>query len=331
MTRITVRGAAVCLVSIGISAAGTKAAPADVLLVLNKGDNALALVDPTSGTVTARIPTGVGPHEIVASADGKFAFVTNYGDREPGATLSMIDIAAQKETRRVALGGLRRPHGAIFADGKVYFTAEANKLIARYDPAADRVDWFMGTGQDYTHMLVANKDVGQIFTANIGSDTITSIQKAQNANGWKETIITVGKGPEGIDISPDGKEVWAANSQDGTVSIIDATAQKLKETLDVKTKHSNRLKFTLDGALALVSDAEGDEVIVIDAATRKERKRIKVGKVPLGILMEPGGTRAYVATSGVNGVDVIDLKTLEVVSHIATGSDPDGLAWAASH
>src|SRR5262249_25812194 len=195
---------------------------------------------------------------------------------------------------------------------------------------ADRVDWFMGTGQEYTHMLVANKGVTQIFTANIGSDSVTAIQQTQNGNGWKETMVAVGKRPEGIDISPDGKEVWAANSQGGSVSIVDAGSAKLKETVDIKTKHSNRLKFTLDGTLALVSDAEGDEVVVIDTATRKERKRIKVGKVPLGILMEPSGARAYVATSGSNAVDVIDLKTLEVEKHIETGGkDPDGLAWAA--
>jgi YVTN family beta-propeller protein len=309
-----------------------QARPGDALLVLNKEDNSLAIVDPTTGKVTGRVPTGNGPHEIVTSSDGKFAFVTNYGDREPGSTLSMIDIVAQKETRRVALGALYRPHGVIFADGKVYFTAEANKLIARYDPASDHVDWFMGTGQDYTHMLVASKNGQQIFTANIGSDSVTSIQQTPNGRDWKETVIRVGKGPEGIDISPDGKEVWAANSQDGTVSIVDASLNKLKQTVDIKTKHSNRLKFTLDGGLALVSDAESNEVVVIDAPTRQERKRIKVGKVPLGILMEPSGARAYVATSGSNAVDVIDLKTLEVVNHIDTGGkDPDGLAWAQGH
>src|SRR5215469_3302351 len=236
----------------------TLAQKSDALLVLNKADNSLAIIDPATGKVTGRVPTGTGPHEIVASSDGKFAFVTNYGDREPGSTLSMIDIAAQKETRRITLGGLRRPHGAVFADGKVYFTAELNKLIARYDPATDHVDWLMGTGQDFTHMLVASKDLQQIFTANIGSDTVTAIQRTQNANGWKETIIAVGKGPEGIDVSPGGREVWAANSEDGTVSIVDATTNKVKETVDIKTKHSNRAKFTLDGTLVLVSDAGGD-------------------------------------------------------------------------
>src|SRR5215475_15203948 len=91
MARIGIRVATVCLALTELVAAAAKAAPGDILLVLNKGDNALALVDPASGKVTAKIPTGVGPHEIVASTDGKFAFVTNYGDREPGSTLSMID------------------------------------------------------------------------------------------------------------------------------------------------------------------------------------------------------------------------------------------------
>lgn len=320
----------VCLSATGLISSGAGAqTPGAVLLVLNKADNALAIVDPESGKAVGRVATGEGPHEIVASSDGKFAFVTNYGAREGGTTLSMIDVAAQKETRRIALGALRRPHGAIFADGKIYFTAEANKLIARYDPAADRVDWLMGTGQDFTHMLVASKDVRQIFTANLGSDTVSAMQRTADANGWKETLIRVGKGPEGIDISPDGKEVWAANSQDGTVSIIDASTNKVVETVDIKTKHSNRLKFTLDGGLALVSDAEGNEVVVLDTATRKERKRIRVGKVPLGILMAPGGARAYVAISQDNSVAVIDLKTLEVIRNIPTGNDPDGLAWGS--
>jgi YVTN family beta-propeller protein len=318
-----------CVSAAGLLSLGATAqAPTAALLVLNKDDNALAIVDPVNGKVVGRVPTGEGPHEIVASSDGKFAFVTNYGAREAGTTLSMIDLAAQKETRRVALGALRRPHGAIFADGKVYFTAEANKLIARYDSAADRVDWLMGTGQEYTHMLVASKDLRQIFTANIGSDSVTAIERTADGNGWKETQIAVGKGPEGIDISQDGKEVWAANSQSGTISIIDAATHKVLQTLDVKTKHSNRLKFTLDGTLALVSDAESDDVVVVEAASRKEIKRIKVGRVPLGILMEPGGARAYVAASQDNSIAVIDLKSLEVLKHIPTGNDPDGLAWA---
>lgn len=105
--------------------------PSPALLVLNKNENSLAIVDPQSLRVIARIPTGEGPHEVTASDDGKFAFVANYGAREPGSTISVIDLVRQHELRRVNLGPLRRPHGIVFANGHVYFTAEINKVIGR--------------------------------------------------------------------------------------------------------------------------------------------------------------------------------------------------------
>src|SRR5260370_32571458 len=150
--------------------------PSPALLVLNKEDATLAIVDPASGKVVSRAPTGAGPHEVTASTDGKLAFVGNYGTgQSPGTTISVIDVVAQKELRKVDLGPLRRPHGMAFADGKAYFTAEVNKLIGRYDPASNQIDWLLGTGQNSTHMVLVTKDAGKLFTPNIGSDSITLI------------------------------------------------------------------------------------------------------------------------------------------------------------
>ncbi|MCU1275921.1 MAG: beta-propeller repeat protein [Bryobacterales bacterium] len=308
-----------------LSAADT---PSPALLVLNKEESSLAIVDPASGKVVARIPTGEGPHEVTASTDGKLAFVGNYGARTPGSTISVIDLAAQKELRRVDLGSLRRPHGITFADGKVYFTAEVNKLIGRYDPSSDHIDWLLGTGQNGTHMVLVSKYTDRIFTANIGSDTISVIERASGPLDWNETQISVGKGPEAIDISPDGKELWTAHSRDGGVSIIDIASKKVIETFNIATKRSNRLKFTPDGKRVLISDLEGGELVVLDRADRKQVKRMKLGRSPEGILIPPEASRAYVAVAGDNHVAIIDLKTLEVTGHISTGSGPDGMAWA---
>jgi YVTN family beta-propeller protein len=301
--------------------------PSALLLVLNKEDASLAIVDPVARKVLRRVPTGESPHEVAVSSDGKLAFVANYGSRTPGSTISVIDIQTQKELRRVDLAPLSKPHGIAFADGKVYFTAEANKLIGRYDPAANRIDWMMGTGQNSTHMVLVSKDASRIVTANIGSDSITIIERGAGPNGWNETVVPVGKGPEGNDVSPDGKELWVANSRDGSVSIIDIAAKKVTQTLNVQTKRSNRLKFTPDGKLVLISDLDGGEVVVLDAAARKEIKRIKTGRAPEGILIVPDGSRAYVAVSGDNNLAVVDLKTLEITARISTGSGPDGMAW----
>jgi YVTN family beta-propeller protein len=302
--------------------------PSPALLVLNKADKALAIVDPASGKVVARVSVGEGPHEVTASTDGKFAFVGNYGQQTPGNTISVIDLASQKELRRVDLGPLQRPHGMFFAAGKVYFTCETNRLIGRYDPVANQIDWLFGTGQATTHMVITNPDASRIFTSNIGSDTVSVIERVAGPAGWTETVIPVGKGPEGIDWSPDGKEIWSASGGDGGVSIIDVDTKKVTHTLSVGSKRTNRLKFTPNGKLVLLSDRDGGQLIVLDRATKKERARIAMGRNPEGIQMEPGGARAYVAQEGANDVAIVDLKTLTVSGHIATGNGPDGMAWA---
>jgi YVTN family beta-propeller protein len=130
-------------------------------------------------------------------------------------------------------------------------------------------------------------------------------------------------------VSPDGKEVWAANSHDGTVSIIEVAKTSVIQSINVSTRSSNRLKFTLDGKFVFISDLAGRELVVVDALARKELKRIAFGGGAAGILMQPDGSRAYVAVGSENGVTVIDLKTFEKAGHIETGPGPDGLGWAA--
>ncbi|OLC74646.1 MAG: hypothetical protein AUH72_21400 [Acidobacteria bacterium 13_1_40CM_4_65_8] len=297
------------------------------LLVLNKEDATLAIVDPASGKILGTVPVGQGPHEVVASTDGKWAFASNYGTGPaPGHTISMIDLAAKKELRRVDVTPLSRPHGVAFVNGKLYFTAEANKKIARYDPAADKIDWEFETGQNGTHMVLPTKDARTIFTSNIGSDSVSAIQ--QDAGGaWTQTVIAVGKGPEGIDLSPDGKTVWSAHSRDGGVSVIDVASKKVTQTINAGTTRSNRIHLTPDGKFALISDLDAGDLVVLDAAARKEIKRLPLGRMPEGILIPPDGSRAFVAVNGDNHVAVIDLKTWQVISKISTGTGPDGMAW----
>jgi YVTN family beta-propeller protein len=318
-----------CAVCVAFSVSAMAAeTPSPALLVLNKADKTLAIVDPVSGKVAGHVNVGEGPHEVAVSTDGKFAFVGNYGQQTPGNTISVIDLTTQKELRRVDLGALRRPHGMFFAAGKVYFTAETNRLIGRYDPAGNQIDWLFGTGQATTHMVIADPDASRFFTSNIGSDSVSAIERVSGPAAWTETVIPVGKGPEGIDWSPDGKEIWSASGGDGGVSIIDVDSKKVIQTFSTGSKRTNRLKFTPDGKLVLLSDREGGQLIVLDRASKKERARIAMGLNPEGILMEPGGARAYVAQEGANDVAIVDLKTLTVTGHISTGNGPDGMAWA---
>ncbi len=138
----------------------------------------------------------------------------------------------------------------------------------------------------------------------------------------------MGKGPEGFDVSPDGKEIWVANSRDGTVSIVDAATKVVTATLNADVPSANRLKFTVDGTRVLISTLSGPNVSVFDVATRQSRKRVPIGHGCSGILMAPDGARAFIACSRDDYVTVLDLKTLEVTGKIDVGHEPDGLAWA---
>jgi YVTN family beta-propeller protein len=301
--------------------------PNPALIVLVKGANELAIVDPSSLTVVARVATGEAPHEVAISPDGKTAFVANYGARSPGNSISVIDLAARKETKRVDLGALHRPHGLAQVRGRIYFTAEANKLIGRYDPQSGTVDWLMGTGQDVTHMLAVTKDESRIFTANIGSDSITSLRRASGGN-WTATVIPVGKGPEGLALSPDERELWTAHSREGGVSIIDVAQERVVQTIPVPSKRSNRLQFTPDGKRVLISDAYGGDVIVLDTAARKEISRIRTSGQPEGTLITPDGKMAFVGLGNGNAVARIDLGSLMLTGKIETGPETDGLGWS---
>ncbi len=307
--------------------AATTAAP--FLLVLNKIENTLAIVEPATMSVVGRVPTGEGPHEVITSADGRTAFVANYGAQKPGNSLSVIDLEARKEIKRVELGPLMRPHGMVEAGGKIYFTAEVNRAVARYNPQTGTVDWMMGTGQNGTHLLCVTPDEKRIYTANIGSDSVTVIEfNAAPPAPSKITHIAVGKQPEGLDLSPDGRELWVGHNGDGGVSIIDTATNSVKETIKVG-KVPIRLKFTPDGKRVLISDPERHELAVFDAATRKEVKRLQVGEVPVGILVTPDGKHAFVATMQTGRVVSIKLEDLSIAGHVEPGKGPDGLGWTA--
>ena len=306
--------------------------PSPTLLVVQKDDFQLAIIDPVSKKILKNIPCGDDPHEVEVSTDGKLAFVSNFApfvvDEKPGRTITIIDLVAQKQLRQLDLGPQSMPHGLWFADGKLYFTAQGFKLIGRFDPAIDKVDWMLGTAQEGTHMIALTKDLSTIFTANSSSNSVSVFQHKQKLPSWEETVIPVGSRPQAMDISPDSKEYWTAQGGDGKVSVINIASKKVVQTIDVKTKGSNRLKFTLDGKLVLISDMRGGETVVVDAAQRKEIKRIPTGNFSEGILMNPDGRHAYVAVAGENNIAIIDLNTLQISDRIPTGRNPDGLAWA---
>ena len=326
------RQAVRCSAMFGVAAflAGAGAAAAQTagdarLLVLLRDASALAVVDPAAGTVLGRVATVAGPHEVTASPDGRLAFVAS-----PSDGISVIDLEALTEVRRLDVGRGSVPHDVRFAGGRLYFTVEGYKAIGRYDPEADEVDWLLGLGQDGAHMMVLSRDRDTIFTANRESDTLSVVEgAAAGPPDWRVTTVPAGGAyPEGLDLSPDGAELWTATRNDGGVSVVDVASKTVTERLELGLTDPNRLAFTPDGARVLISDS-ATSVVVMDAASRTEVGRLDLA--PNAVLVRPDGAVAYAALRGDDRVAVIDLETLVVVSEIPTGPDsgPGCLFWLA--
>jgi YVTN family beta-propeller protein len=220
------------------------AAPARSLLALSKTDQMLAILDPATLKVIARIPVGQDPHEVIASTDGKTAYVTIYGGGSLHE-LDVIDLIARSPLTNVDTRPLFGPHGLTFVNGKAWFTAEGSKAIGRYDPETGKLDWSMGTGQDRTHMIYVTADGKKIYTTNVASGTVSILVDslfqpgkfappgAKPHEDWIQTVVPVMKGSEGFDVSPDGTELWTAASEDGTICIKDRCQSSRSQPLEV--------------------------------------------------------------------------------------------------
>ncbi len=152
--------------------------PAQSLLVLSKHDRTLAIVDPGTLQVVSRVPVGDDPHEVIASSDGRTAYVSNYGFGR-FHTLAVVDLTTAKALPSIDLGPLNGPHGLFFVGGETWFTAEGAKAIGRYDPASNKIDMILGTGQNRTHMIWVSADAQRIITTNVNSGTVSLIAKEE--------------------------------------------------------------------------------------------------------------------------------------------------------
>jgi YVTN family beta-propeller protein len=315
----------------------------DLLVVVNKSDDTVSILDAKSGALRATVKTGRGPHEVEVLADQKTAAVSDYGKAgEPGHTITLVDLDRGVALGSVELGERTRPHGLeALADGRLLVTAEGTKELLVVDPKERRVAARIPTGREVSHMVAAPRDGRAAYVASIGSGTVSA---ANLASAKIAKDLATGAGAEGIDVTPNGREVWVTNREANTVTVVDAVKLEVLATIPA-AKFPIRVKITPDGRRALVSCAQSGDVAVFDVLSRTEVRRIpmdreavpgsqarvfsdRFGKspVPVGLLISPDGKRAWVASTNADVVSILDLEKLEVVGRLTAGKEPDGLA-----
>jgi YVTN family beta-propeller protein len=322
------------LIVLGVVVCAGMACAQSRLLVAVKGTQSLAIVDPASGTVVATVPEGgTTGHEVIASADGKLAFVPVYGNSgvgKPGTdgkNIAVIDIASKKVVGNIGFDHGVRPHCPLIGpkDGRLYVTTELDKTITIIDPETLKILGTLPTGQPESHMLVLSHDGRRAYTANVGPGTVSVIDVA----GRKVLkVIPISGNTQRISITPDDKWVFTADQTKAQMAAIDTATNSVAKWIPMEGMGYGST-VTPDGRWLLVALPDQNKVAVIDVKTMQVARSIPVGDYPQEVLVRPDGKMAYVSCMhGAGTVSEIDLGSLKVTRTIQTGSSTDGLAWA---
>ncbi len=314
-------------------AVGAAQAQTGHLLVAQKGDRSLAIVDPGAGTVIANVAeNGITGHEVAGSPDGRLAFVPIYGNSgvgKPGTdgnNIVVVDVAAQKLVGNIQFDHGVRPHCAVFGpkDGLLYVTTELDRAITIIDPKTLKIVGSIPTGQPESHMLALSHDGLRGYTANVGPGTVSVLDiKARKTL----TIIPVSGNTQRIAISNDDRWVFTADQTAPRMAVIDTATNKVTKWVKIDGLGYGSA-VTKDGRWLLVAVPDQNKVDVIDLRTMTLARAVDVGKSPQEVLAGPDGKSAYVSCAGANEVAEIDLATWKVKRTIATGNVTDGLGWA---
>ncbi|MGA3045335.1 MAG: cytochrome D1 domain-containing protein [Terracidiphilus sp.] len=306
------------------------------LLVAQKGEQSLAIVDPVSGTILASVPEGgTTGHEVVASSDGRLAYVPIYGNSgvgkpgTDGSNLAVIDIARQKIIGNVDFGHGVRPHMPIFGpkDGLLYVTTELDQSITLIDPKNLKIVGSIPTGQPQSHMLALSHDGLRGYTANVGPGTV-SVLDIPNRKVLK--IIPVSGDTQRISITPDDHWVFTSDQVKPQLAVIDTTSGQVAYWIPLEGLGYGTAA-TLDGRFLLVTIPSKNKVAVVDLQSMKVVRSIDTPSDPEELLMQPGGKLAWISSVASHTESELDLTTWQITRKIETGKGTDGIAWAAGH
>jgi YVTN family beta-propeller protein len=303
------------------------------LLVAQKGDNSLGIVDPVAGSVLASVPeNGVTGHEVAGSSDGRFAVVPIYGNSgvgrpgTDGKNIVIIDLANRKIANNIEFDHGVRPHCPVFGpkDGMLYVTTELDHSVTIIDPKTWKVVGSIPTGQPESHMLTISHDGSRGYTANVGPGTVSVLDiKARKTLA----IIPISGNTQRISISNDDRWVFTADQTKPQMAVIDTATNKIHTWVPL-SGFGYGAALTKDGKYLLMPIPSKNAVDVVDLSTMKVARSVTVGTDPQEVLTAPNGKSAYVTCIGSKQVAEINLSTWTVQRFIATGKGSDGLGWA---
>jgi YVTN family beta-propeller protein len=332
--------ASICALALAMTATvSTTPRPAagdGLLLVANKGDRTLGIIDTTAGQQVAAVPeNGVTGHEVIASPDGKTAYVPIYGDSgvgkagSDGRHLIAVDIASRRITGTIDFGHGVRPHCPMFGpkDGLLYVTTELDNSVTVIDPKTLKIVGTVPTGQAESHMLAITGDGKRGYTANVGPGTVSVLDLAAHKT---IAVIPIANHTQRISLSVDDSMVFTSDTEQPRLAVINTATNKVEHWVTLPASGYGSAP-TPDGKWLVIAVSSANKVAVIDLKTLAVAKTIDVPAAPQEVLIRPDGAIAYVSCDQTGKIAAIRTSDWAVEKLIDAGKAADGLAWAAAH
>jgi len=333
MPRVTLLALSFILGSILVSGAGFPTPSHGLLLVANKGDQTLGIIDPDSGKQVSAVPEGgVTGHEVIASPDGKLAYVPIYGDSgvgQPGTdgkNLVVIDIAARKVVGNIDFGHGVRPHCPMIGpkDGLLYVSTELENSVTAIDPHTLKIVGNIPTGKPESHMFAITHDGHYAYTANVASGTVSVLDLESRKT---LDVISVAPVVQRIALSVDDRLAFTSDQSKPQLAVIDTLTRKIKSWVELPGTGYGTAA-TPDGNWLVIAIPAAHKVGVLNLKTMGLDRTLDVPAAPQEVLARPDGKVVYVSCAASHKVAEIQTSNWTVSRLIDAGAGVDGLAWA---
>lgn len=293
LVSVSTSGAAFAAAQPGASAA---ASPGYAVYVTNETSGALSVIDSDGRSVIATYPVGPRPRGLKLGLDGRTLYIplsaappTPPGMRKPART----------EAQRAA-------------DGIAVFDVEDRKVLRTIRGVPDPEQLAIGSD-------------GKIYVA---SEEAAALFVLDGQSGRVLARVPVGKEPEGVALSRDGRWVYVSSEEQNKVTVVDTATLKPVKDIPVGVR-PRTIAFSVDGSKAFVA-GEGDRsVSVIDTATQTVATTVTLpgeDYLPMDVVVSPDDRWIYVSTGRGGEVVKLDANQLRGFSSVPTGGRPWGMA-----
>ena len=300
----------------------------DRLLVLNRDDDCVSVVDPETGETGTEIETDFDPITVESSPDDAKSYVTC----AQGNALNIIDNETFTVTGRIDHDLFDHPSGLAVRTraNELWLVSRNNSRVFVFDIETDEVLDVIPTHQSLSNTLSLNAEESTAYITNSNGNTLTVIDCDERRIA---VDVPVGDGPEAVAINPETNNVYVTIQHESRLTVHDP---KHHETLYETGLGSSPIgiEFSPDATIALVPNRMSNDVSVIETRFHRngtgrpwEVERIPVGIWPGEVVFNSSGSLAYVSNNKTNDISVIDTDSREEVDRIDVRTHPNGITY----